>query len=164
MASEDDVEKRMFESYLEVEDYSNNPEIEKVWAGAVMEDMMIHYNLLTSVPPRTLRLSPFDDEIYEAFTENFHAFKLDVLEEDSLKSWKSKEKWRKFIQMFQDKINNATFGTLIRIDSSGTYEDVNTIFVVRIQFLAIEIARNRRGLNDKVYLRNKIGVQDKKLE
>jgi hypothetical protein len=34
------------------------------------------------------------------------------------------------------------------------YTDENTILVTRIQFLAIEIARNRQGLNDSIYNEN----------
>lgn len=39
----------------------------------------------------TLKLTPYDEEIYSSFKEEFPDFKLDVLEEDSLKSKESKE-------------------------------------------------------------------------
>lgn len=40
--------------------------------------------------------------------------------------------------------------TLIRIDSNLDYSEENTSLVPRIQFFAIEIARNREGFNSKV--------------
>lgn len=41
-------------------------------------------------------------------------------------------------------------GTLIRTDASKEFSPENSILVVRIQFLAIEIARNREGFNDDI--------------
>jgi hypothetical protein len=40
--------------------------------------------------------------------------------------------------------------TLMRIDSSLDYSEENTTIAPRIQFYAIEIARNREGHNSKV--------------
>ncbi|GIY28705.1 protein PBDC1 [Caerostris extrusa] len=110
--------------------------------------MEIHYNLITSIPPQQLKLTPHDDRIYDAFIGQFPNFKLDKLETESLKSEESKQKWRKFCEEFLSIVDDATFGTLVRIDSSKEYSEENTILVLRLQFLAIEIARNRHGLND----------------
>lgn len=38
----------------------------------------------------------------------------------------------------------------VRIDSSDEYSESNSILVTRIQFLCIEIARNREGHNDNI--------------
>lgn len=38
-------------------------------------------------------------------------------------------------------------GTLLRVDAAGDYNQENTTLVPRIQFFAIEIARNREGHN-----------------
>ncbi|XP_055926455.1 protein PBDC1-like [Argiope bruennichi] len=135
-------------SFFDADSYVNTPDIELAWVGKAAEHMEIHYNLITSVPPRSLKLTPHDDKIYNAFIAQFPNFKLDVLEIDSLKSEESKEKWRKFCEDFRDTVEDATFGTLVRIDSSKDYSEENTILVLRVQFLAIEIARNRLGLND----------------
>jgi len=39
---------------------------------------------------------------------------------------------------------------LVRTNAKGEYSSENTFLVVRIQFYAIEIARNREGYNDSV--------------
>lgn len=72
-----------------------------------------------------------------------------VDEEKALKSDASKAKWRRFIERF-DKLEDFSFGTLLRADSSQDFSPENSVFVVRIQFLAIEIARNREGFNDTI--------------
>ena len=41
-------------------------------------------------------------------------------------------------------------GTLLRLDSSKGYSPENVTIVPRIQFHAIEIARNREGLNNHI--------------
>lgn len=38
----------------------------------------------------------------------------------------------------------------MRADVNGDYSESNTILVARVQFYAIEIARNREGLNNEV--------------
>lgn len=94
-------------------------------------------------------MSPFDDSIYSAFREMFPNMKIDVLDEENLKSSEAKEIWRKYIEKF-DKLDDYAFGTLIRADASKEFSPENSIFVVRIQFLAIEVARNREGCNNSI--------------
>ena len=53
--------------------------------------------------------------------------------------------------MFELMIQDYSFATLLRKDTSNGYIDDNTILVARIQFYTIEIARNRRGLNNVHY-------------
>jgi hypothetical protein len=43
------------------------------------------------------------------------------------------------------------FGTLVRKDSDRCYSEENSMLVTRAQFVAVEIVRNRNGLNNKVY-------------
>jgi len=59
-------------------------------------------------------------------------------------------------------MNNYNFGTLIRKDALGENKENNSFIVIRIQFYAIEIARNREGLNDIHFINNV--VYDKDLE
>jgi len=61
--------------------------------------------------------------------------------------------------MYEGKIEDYNFGTLLRIDCSKGYDEENTILVTRIQFYAVEIARNRRGLN-KIFLEKSISTED----
>lgn len=73
-----------------------------------------------------------------------------MLNEEEMKSKAGKERWRKFINAYEkrEEVNDFNFGTLIRTDVSKEYSEENTMFVVRMQFYAIEICRNRAGLND----------------
>ncbi|GIY53745.1 protein PBDC1 [Caerostris extrusa] len=143
--------------------YVNDPTIELLWSKQAIDHMETHYNLITSIPPQQLKLSPHDDRIYDAFIGQFPSFKLDKLEIESLKSEEkanrfliltfqfissiyyfpnfkldkleieseeSKRKWRKFSEEFVSIVDDATFGTLVRIDSSKEYNEENTILVL----------------------------------
>lgn len=89
------------------------------------------------------------------------------------------QKWRPFCLRFEGVVEDFNYGTLLRLDSRREYTEENTIFggkrgegapggdpkstdfpgvhpfpafsATRIQFFAIEIARNREGWNDEVY-------------
>lgn len=105
--------------------------------------------MLCSVDPRLLKLTPYDDQIYQAFREEFPTFNVSKITENELKNPSAKHKWRNFIEKF-NKLDDFSYGTLMRADASQDFGPHNSILVVRIQFLAIEIARNREGLNDKI--------------
>jgi len=66
-----------------------------------------------------------------------------------MKSPQNKVRWRKWIEQYKEKVQDYSFGSLLRTDARGEYSESNTIFVVRMQFLAFEIARNRMSLNDE---------------
>jgi len=68
-----------------------------------------------------------------------------------MKSTSGKDRWRKFIMAYEKRLTDYNFGTLIRKDAGKLYAEDNSILVTRVQFFAIEIARNRAGLNDKVH-------------
>jgi len=135
----------------------NLVEIEKQFAVKAVEHAQTYWNLLEKIPPRELKLSKWDDEIYEQTMATFPEFgeeghgKLVRLDENWLKSEEGKKKWRDFINQYEEKVKDYNFGSLIRTDASKEYSETNTIFVMRMQFLAIEIARNRLGLNDKAH-------------
>ncbi|NXB39713.1 PBDC1 protein, partial [Eulacestoma nigropectus] len=61
------------------------------------------------------------------------------------------QKWRPFCLRFEGVVEDFNYGTLLRLDSRREYTEENTIFATRIQFFAIEIARNREGCNDEVF-------------
>lgn len=71
------------------------------------------------------------------------------IDENEIKSAEGKVKWRSFIEKF-NKLDDFSFGSLIRTDASREFGPDNSILVIRIQFWAIEIARNREGLNDYI--------------
>ncbi|THH17983.1 hypothetical protein EW146_g2908 [Bondarzewia mesenterica] len=89
-----------------------------------------------------------DDEIFEHTLKTFPELAekhemITVLDEDWMKSQDGKERWRNFIK-----------------------DESNTIFVTRIQFYAIEICRNKLGLNDKAHeiAKEEARIQQEKTE
>jgi hypothetical protein len=103
---------------------------------------------------------------------------LQKIDEAVLKSPEGKEAWRKYIKLFESTgqffyhsshpptciinlkffclglivVSDYNFGTLIRTNAQEDYTEKNTMFITRIQFYAIEICRNRLGLNDHAHL------------
>lgn len=132
-------------------------EIEKQFAVKAVEQAQTYWNLVEKVAPRELRLTKLDDEIYEHTMREFPEFsepphdKLVKLDEEWMKSADGKKRWREFAEQYKEKVKDYNFGSLIRTDSREEYGEMNTIFVTRIQFYAIEIARNRLGLNDEAH-------------
>ncbi|KAJ8873294.1 hypothetical protein PR048_026928 [Dryococelus australis] len=121
-----------------------------MWAIRAMEHAEVYFNILCSVDPKLLRLTPHDDSIYKDFREEFPDLQVDKLKEGDLKTAEAKQKWRPFCERFQGVIEDYNFGTLLRLNSSGEYSEDNTVLVTRIQFYAIELTRNREGINDSV--------------
>lgn len=139
------------------ENPDNLEDIEKQFAVKAVHHMGAYWNLIEAIPPSKLKLTKFDSDILEKFFEAFPEYnsreKLAILDEDELKTKEAKERWREYIKNFEN-VEDFNFGTLIRKDASKEYSEENTIFVVRIQFYAIELARNKYGLNDWAYSKN----------
>lgn len=74
---------------------------------------------------------------------------MEKVSENDLKNPSAKTQWRNFIEKF-NKLEDYSYGTLMRADANQDFGPHNSILVVRIQFWAIEIARNREGHNDKI--------------
>uniref|UniRef100_A0A1A9UCY9 Polysaccharide biosynthesis domain-containing protein n=1 Tax=Glossina austeni TaxID=7395 RepID=A0A1A9UCY9_GLOAU len=63
------------------------------------------------------------------------------------------------LQLFESIIDKSellvwsdhSYGTLLQADASKEFSSQNTLLVVRIRFLPVEIARNREGFNDEDY-------------
>ncbi|KAI8344225.1 hypothetical protein BC941DRAFT_6529 [Chlamydoabsidia padenii] len=129
-------------------------DIEKQWAVKAMHHAETYFKLISAMDCSKLRLTSIDDEINQDFEENFP--EIDVLHLDEQKHFKSpeaKEKWRLWINKYEKRVKEFNFGSLVRIDARDDYTEQNTMFGVRMQFYAIEIARNKKGLNDAI--RNK---------
>ncbi|SSD61305.1 probable UPF0368 protein YPL225W [Saccharomycodes ludwigii] len=139
-------------SQFDAENADNLEDIEKQFAVVAVEQAEAYWSLLTKVPGSKLKLTRYDDEIYEKFIEHFPEYsdieKIKKFEEADLKNKEAKDKWRKFIKLFEKKVDDFNFGTLLRTDASSEYGQFTTCFVVRLQFYCFEIARNRHGLND----------------
>lgn len=97
-----------------------------------------------------LKLTPVDDTIYKIFREEFPTLDVRIINEDELKCTKGKAKWRPFCERFKKVVEDYSYGTLLRADASKDYTQENSMLVTRIQFYAIELARNREGINDDI--------------
>lgn len=136
---------------FDAEQADNLEEIEMQFAVKAVEQAETYYSLLEKVKGSTLRLTKHDDDIFNQLLEDFPEYKepknVSVISEEEMKSPSGKAKWRAFCEKFNE-IADYNFGTLLRLKANEEYSQENTIFAVRIQFYAIEIARNRYGLND----------------
>jgi len=120
--------------------------------ASAVQHMLTYWSILEKTPGSRIRLTKHDDEIYEHFKKEFPDYDpTDPLDEDQMKNKEGKERWRKFINEYEKKINDYNFGTMLRKSARSEYTEDETIFAVRMQFYAIEIARNREGLNDWIY-------------
>lgn len=131
-----------------------NGKIEMQFAVKAVEHAQIYWALLQSRKASTLSLTKIDSEILEDLEASFPELKehdaVDVIDENEMKSPEGKRRWREFMMRYAERqeVQDYSFGTLLRTSARAEYEEKTTIFVPRMQFLAIEIARNRRGLND----------------
>lgn len=137
---------------INAEEAENFEDIEKQFAVKVVQHMETYWKILEKIPGSKLRLTKFDDEILEHLKKDFPEFDPSAsINEDEMKSKGGKEQWRKFIAEYEQKVEDYNFGTMLRASSKTEYDQSGTIFAVRMQFYAIEIARNRAGLNDWIY-------------
>eukprot|EP00842_Homolaphlyctis_polyrhiza_P001280 jgi/Hompol1/2152/HPOL_002050-RA len=104
-------------------------DIEKQWAVKSFHHAETYFKLLTSVPPNRLKLTPIDDEIYLHFRSEFPT--LDVGNIDEMTDFKcetAKAKWRPFIQLYESKVQDYNFGTLLRNRPGEDYGPNNCFF------------------------------------
>lgn len=114
--------------------------------------MQTYWSILEKVRGSTLRLTKMDDDILEHFKKDFSEFDpAATIDEDKMKSKQGKEQWRNFINQYEKKIEDYNYGTMLRSNPKFEYGEKETIFAMRMQFYAIEIARNRAGLNDWIF-------------
>lgn len=139
---------------IDPEKAENMEEIEMQFAVKAVHQAETYWSLLEKVPGSQLRLTKYDDDIFNKLLLDFPEFKeksaAASINEDEMKSSQGKAKWRSFIESFSD-IEEFNFGTLLRLKADQEYGQDTTMFAVRMQFYAIEIARNRYGLNDWIY-------------
>ncbi|KAL9102378.1 MAG: hypothetical protein Q9163_002471 [Psora crenata] len=141
------------------------------------DHMSTYWSILEKMPGSKLRLTKLDDEIYDHFRREFPEFDpAETIDEDKMKSKEGKERWRNFMMQYEKKIDDYNFGTMLRSNPTFEYGEKETIFgaygpsrleyvhledmvniliAMRMQFYAIEVSRNRQGLNDWIYERAK---------
>ena len=138
---------------FDAENAENLEAIEQQFAVAAVEQLDTYWKLLESIPGSELTLTSQDEEIFTTFLACFPEFtkeKLIRFDENELKTKENKARWRDWAKNFENSVEDFNFGCLLRTDSTRPYEQDNTTFSFRLQFYAIEIARNKLGLNDWV--------------
>ncbi|KAF6837939.1 duf757 domain-containing protein [Colletotrichum musicola] len=140
------------------EEADNLEDIEKQFAvksnipSIAVQHMETYWNILEKVKGSQLRLTKIDDEILEHLKTDFPEFDpAATIDEDEMKSKAGKDRWRKYMMAYEKKVDDYNFGTMVRSNPKFEYGQDTVIFVPRMQFYAIEIARNRAGLNDWIY-------------
>lgn len=140
---------------IDADTVPNYEDMEKQFAVKAVQQMSVYWSILEKMPGSKLRLTRLDDQILEHLKGDFPDFDpAQELDEDQMKSKEGKEKWRKFSMAYEkgeNKIEDFNFGTMLRKSPKTEYGEKDTIFALRIQFYAIEIARNRAGLNDWIH-------------
>ncbi|KAI1748871.1 DUF757-domain-containing protein [Xylaria castorea] len=137
---------------FDAENADNLEDIEKQFAVKAVQHLETYWAILQNVKGSALRLTKMDDDILEHLKADIPDFDPAVtINEDEMKSKAGKERWRKFMMAYEKKIDDYSFGTMLRTSPKVEYDQDTTIFVPRMQFYAVEIARNRAGLNDWIY-------------
>jgi hypothetical protein len=104
--------------------------------------MEAYWSILEKMRGSTLRLTKIDSDIYEHFKKEFPDYDPKVtINEDEMKSKEGKERWRNFINTYENKVADFNFGTMVRANPAFEYGEKEVIFAVRMQFYAIEIVR-----------------------
>ena len=141
---------------LEIE---NSGEIELNGIMAAVDYMSEHWGRLTSCAADASELvltgsRGDDDRLYREFRAAFGGLDVAVVREGTLKEPRSQEAWRTFMMAQDGRLEEFNMICLLRIDAALGYDNDNTLLVPRVQFLAIEIARNREGVNDVAQLKD----------
>lgn len=104
-------------------------QIEKQFAVKAVQHLETYWNILRKVKGSTLRLTKIDDEIYEHLKRDFPEFDpAATINEDEMKSKAGKERWRKFCMAYEKKVDDYSFGTILRSNPKWEYGENETIF------------------------------------
>lgn len=91
--------------------------------------MATYWSILEKMRGSRLRLTKIDDEIYEHFKKEFPEFNpRETINEDEMKSKAGKEKWRNFMMVYEKKVDDYNFGTMLRSNPKFEYGEKETIF------------------------------------
>jgi hypothetical protein len=107
-----------------------------------VQHLETYWAILERVKGSSLRLTKIDDDIIEHLKTDLPDFDpAATIDENEMKSKAGKEKWRKFMMAYEKLVDDYNFGTMLRTSPKVEYEQDTTIFVPRMQFYAVEIAR-----------------------
>lgn len=77
----------------------------------------------------TLRLTKIDDEIYDHLCKDFPEFDpAETIDENKLKSPAAKKRWRDFMMAYEKRVDDYSFGTMLRSSPKEEYTQHGTIF------------------------------------
>ena len=127
--------------------FGNDVSLEFVWAEKASRYAEVHMKLMKFVDPSTVKLTRFDEYIHRLYLRYFKNINIEEINEDDFKSEHAKSIWRPFCEHFKNVLEEYNFGTLLRKNCKEDYSEDNCFLVTRIQFFAIEIARNKKSLN-----------------
>eukprot|EP00461_Guttulinopsis_vulgaris_P003019 UN03020 len=129
----------------------NDATLERLWAAKAFAHADAYERILNTVSDtKKIRLTKIDDKIYEHFRKVFPDLNVEKFDYEQSKSDKFKVMWREFSNQYNDEIvKDWNMATLMRLNALEEFSEENCCIVLRIQFHAIEIARNREGINAK---------------
>lgn len=93
--------------------------------------MTTYWSILEKVRGSQLRLTKMDDDIFAHLKAEFPEFDpADTINEDDMKSKTGKERWRKFMMVYDKEkpVEDYNFGTMMRSNPKWEYEQEGTIF------------------------------------
>ncbi|KAL3998121.1 Polysaccharide biosynthesis family protein [Acanthocheilonema viteae] len=147
MTKPDKSSVAMEEVSYEVAEYNNDPSFEIAWAIKAAERANIHMSLLLTCNTKELTMHKKFSIIYDKFRAVFPKMNVEKVTEKELKG-ENKQQWFTFCEYFKEEVEDYNLATIMRIRADGAYSESNTIIVPKIIFLAVEIARNKEGLNE----------------
>lgn len=94
-----------------------------------MQYLETHWAVLERAKGSTLRLTKYDDEIYEHLQKDFPDFDpAEPIDEGKMKSAQGKKRWRDFMMAYEKKVVDYSFGTILRKSPKDEYTEHGTIF------------------------------------
>ncbi|KAH6847543.1 polysaccharide biosynthesis-domain-containing protein [Chaetomium sp. MPI-CAGE-AT-0009] len=111
------------------EEADNLEDIEKQFAVKVVQHMQTYWAILERVKGSSLRLTRMDDDIYDHLKRDFPEFDpAETIDEDKMKSKEGKQRWRDFMMVYEKKVDDYNFGTMMRSNPKWEYGKDETIF------------------------------------
>lgn len=98
-------------------------------AVAAVKHLETYWAILEKVKGSTLRLTKIDDDIYDHLAKDFPDFDpAKTIIEDEMKSPEGKKRWREFMMVYENKVDDFSFGTILRTDPKDEYTQHGSIF------------------------------------
>lgn len=97
--------------------------------SVAVKHLETYWAILEKVKGSTLRLTKIDNDIYDHLVKDFPDFDpAKPIIEDEMKSPEGKKRWREFMMAYEDKVDDYSFGTILRTDPKDEYTQHGSIF------------------------------------